>query len=183
MTSVPAILCRSYGNNFKRHYLRNKTLFLDLLYDIRNVHQILSIFKKKMDLLLELFPKLFILKDVVTYTSKSTCFRTLFGNERVTGFQTLLKSARHHYYPLFSSIRGKLSWKKCALVRSEILRLFVNTLTADDKYFRRNMQNLQGQLQKPFSQKEKTFSQLLIVFLKCAWKLEDFQKKDEYPSV
>ena len=27
MTSIPAAICRIYRNNFKRHYLRNKTLF------------------------------------------------------------------------------------------------------------------------------------------------------------
>ena len=40
------------------------------------------------------------------------CFRTPFANERVNGFQTLLNAARHNYYPLFSSIPGKLSSKK-----------------------------------------------------------------------
>ena len=45
-----------------------------------------------------------------------------------------------------------------ALVISEILTLFVNTLTADDKYSRRNMLNLSQQVQTPLSQKEKLFS-------------------------
>ena len=54
----------------------------------------------------------------------------------------MLKSAQHYYYPLFSSIRGKLSWKKSPSVWYEILRLFVNALTADDKYSGTNMQNL-----------------------------------------
>ena len=92
-------------------------------------------------------------------------------------FQTLLKSARHHYYPLFSSIRGKLSCKKSPSVWYEILRLFVNALTADDKYSDSNMQNLQKQFQTPASQKQKTFSLFFIAFLKCAWNLESFQKK------
>ena len=45
------------------------------------------------------------------------------------------------------------------------------------------MQNLQQRFQTPLSLKEKTFSQLLIAFLTCAWNLEHFQKKDEYPSL
>ena len=121
-------------------------------------------------------------KDVVTLTSKKSCFRTPFANERVNGFQILRKSARH-YYPLFSSIRGKLSWKKSPSVWYEILRLFVNGLTADDKYIGRNMQNLPQQFQTPLSQKQKTFSDFFIAFLKCAWNLEHFQKKYEYPSL
>ena len=65
----------------------------------------------------------------------------------------------------------------------EILRLFVNALTDDDKYWRINMQNLRQQFQTPLSHKQKTFFQFFIAFLKCAWNLEHFQKKDEYPSL
>ena len=65
----------------------------------------------------------------------------------------------------------------------EILRLFVNALTADVKYSGSNMQNLPPQFQTPLSQKQKTFSGFFIAFLKCAWNLEHFQKKDEYPSL
>ena len=76
-----------------------------------------------------------------------------------------------------------MSWKKSALVWSEILRLFVNTLTADDKYSRSNMQNLPQQFQTLLSQKQETFSGLFIGFLKYAWNLEHFFKKDEYPRL
>ena len=115
--------------------------------------------------------------------SKRSCFRTPFANERVNGFQTLLKSARRHYYPLLSSIRGKVSYKKSPSVWCEILRLFVNALTADDQYSGSNMQNFPQQFQTPLSQKQKTFSGFFIAFPKCAWNLEHFQKKDEYPSL
>ena len=64
-----------------------------------------------------------------------------------------------------------------------MLRLFVNLLTADDKYSRSNMQNLQQQFQTPLSQKQKTFSWVFIGFLKCTWNLEHFQRRDEYPSL
>ena len=95
----------------------------------------------------------------------------------------MLKSAPHHYYPLSSSIRGKLSCKKSTSVSCEILRLFVNALTADDKYSGSNMQNLQQQFQMPLSQKQKIFSGFFITFPKFAWNLEHFEKKDEYPSL
>ena len=73
-----------------------------------------------------------------------------------------------------------MSWKKLHSVWYEILRLFVNVLTVDDKYYGSNMQNLRQQFQTPLSQKKKTFSGFFIAFLKCAWNLEHFQKKDEY---
>ena len=47
---------------------------------------------------------------------------------------------------MFPLMLDKLSWEKSVLVRSEILGLFVNTLTAEYKYSRRNMQNFLEQL-------------------------------------
>ena len=76
-----------------------------------------------------------------------------------------------------------MSWKKSLSAWYEIFRLFVNALTADDKYSGSNMQNLPQQFQTPLSHKQKTFSGFYIAFLKCAWTLEHFQKKDEYPSL
>ena len=70
-----------------------------------------------------------------------------------------------------------------ALLWCEILRLFVKTLTADDKYSGSNMQSLPQQFQTPLSQKQKTFSGFFIAFLKCAWNSEHFPKNDGYPSL
>ena len=69
-----------------------------------------------------------------------------------------------------------------ALVTSEIFRLFLNTLTPDDKYSRRNMQTFWQQVQTTFSQKGQTFFSFFIEFLKCAWNLEHSEKKEEYPT-
>ena len=64
-----------------------------------------------------------------------------------------------------------------------MLRLFANTLTADDKYSFRNMQNFLQQLQTLLSEKRKTFSGFFIEILKCVWNLQHFEKKDESPSL
>ena len=45
------------------------------------------------------------------------------------------------------------------------------------------MKNFPQQFQTPLSHKQKIFSRFFFVFLKCAWNLEHFQKKKEYPSV
>ena len=45
------------------------------------------------------------------------------------------------------------------------------------------MQNLPQIFQTPASQKQKIFSGFFIEFLKCAWNLEHFQKKDEFSSL
>ena len=57
------------------------------------------------------------------------------------------------------------------LVTSEIFRLFVNTLTPDDKYSRRNLQNFWQQLQTRLSQKRKTFFDFLLHF----WNVDDIE--------
>ena len=64
-----------------------------------------------------------------------------------------------------------------ALVTSEILRLFLNTLTPADKYSRRNIQIFWQQIQAPLSQKGKTFCGFFMGFLKYAWNLEHSEKK------
>ena len=69
------------------------------------------------------------------------------------------------------------------LVKSEIFRLFVNTLTPDDKYSLRNTQIFWEQLQILLSQNRQHFYQFSIAFPKCAWNLEHSKKKEEYPSL
>ena len=93
------------------------------------------------------------------------------------------KSARHQYFPIFPRIRDKLSWKKSALVASEISRLFVKKLTPDDKFSYRSMQIFWQQLQRPLSQKGMVVFRFLIAFLKCAWNWEHSEKKEENPSL
>ena len=95
----------------------------------------------------------------------------------------MLKLAPHYYFYIFPRIWDKLSWKKSPSVTSEIFRLFVKTLTPDEKHSRRNMQIFWQQLQTLLSKEEKTFCQFLITFLKCAWNLEHSEKKEQFSSL
>ena len=45
------------------------------------------------------------------------------------------------------------------------------------------MLNFTQQFEPPLSQKQKTFSQFFLAFLKYALNLEHFEKKDQYPSL
>ena len=45
------------------------------------------------------------------------------------------------------------------------------------------MQNLPQHFQTPAAQKQKIFCGFFIEFLKFAWNLEHFQKKDEFSSL
>ena len=59
----------------------------------------------------------------------------------------------------------------------KILRLFVNTLTADDKHYLLNRDNLTQPIQMQLSQKQKTFSQFFFAFLKSILNYKHFTKK------
>ena len=66
--------------------------------------------------------------------NRKTRIRTLINSQHVKGSETLLKSARQYFCHIFWSLWKKISSKNSVLVVSEILRLFVNILTPNDKY-------------------------------------------------
>ena len=76
-----------------------------------------------------------------------------------------------------------MNWEKSPWVWYEILRPFVNGLTADDKYFGTNMKNLPQQFQTSLSSKQKSFAEFFIAFLKWELNLKKFPKKGECPSL
>ena len=57
--------------------------------------------------------------------------------------------------------------------------MFVNTLTADDKYSLLNRHNLTQPILTELSRKQTAFSQLLLAFWKSTLNFEHFQKKDD----
>ena len=61
----------------------------------------------------------------------------------------------------------------------KILRLFVNTFSAVEKYCLPNRENLTKPIQMQLSQKQKTFPGSLSAFLTSALNFEHFQKKDD----
>ena len=72
-----------------------------------------------------------------------------------------------------------MSRKKSVLVRRKALELFVNTLSADDKYSLLNRDNLAQLIRTQLSQKQKPFDQFFLAFPKFELNLEHFQKKDD----
>ena len=65
------------------------------------------------------------------------------------------------------------------LVLCKILRLFINTLTANDKYSLLNRGNLTQPIQILLCQKQKTFSRFPSSFFKSTLNFQHFQKKDD----
>ena len=63
------------------------------------------------------------------------------------------------------------------LVLWKILRLFLNTLTDDDKYCLLYRDNLTQPIKILLSQKQQAFSKFFSLFLKSTLNFENFQKK------
>ena len=78
---------------------------------------------------------------------------------------------------LFSTLSGKFTWKMSPLVLREILGVFANTLTPDDKYPFDDCENLQLLIQMQLSEKRKTFSEFFVPFLESRSNFKRFEKK------
>ena len=72
--------------------------------------------------------------------------------------------------------------EKSLLVINKILRLFVNTLTADDNHYLLNRDNLMQQIKMELSQKQKNFSEFILSRSKSILNFEHFPKKDDAHS-
>ena len=64
----------------------------------------------------------------------------------------------------------------------KILRLFVNTLTVNDKHYHLNRDNLTQAIQISLPQKQKTFSEFFFAFLKSILNFKHLPKKDDRHS-
>ena len=79
-----------------------------------------------------------------------------------------------YFYILFSLFWGELRGKTSLLVRSKILGMFLDTLTADDKYSRHYRKNFAQLIEMQLCKMEKHFSQFFIAFPKCTWNSNRF---------
>ena len=147
MRTIPLGILRNCSSVFKRNSLKNEKFFLDFLFQLWNVRQILYNFEKKMVVIANGFEKLQTVKCLVIAISRTRGFRTSFVSQRVNRCQTLVKSAWQQFYLIFWWLWGEMVWKVSALLKFEILEVFVNTLTADEKDPLADCENLQFPIQ------------------------------------
>ena len=152
-------ICRS----IYKAYLKNEKLFVNFCFVFWNFHEILKIILKKIIVIANIFPKLETVKNLVRPLSKKHRFRTSFHTQYVKGSQTLVKSGWEHFYQIFSSFWEEIIWKKSPFLKFEILVVFVNTWTADDKYTGRCCENLLFLIQR-ISYKQKLSLNFLFLF-------------------
>ena len=89
--------------------------------------------------------------------SKKSRFTVPFNKQHGKRAKSLFKSKGQHLYQIYWSLEKQLSLKKSFLVISKILRLFLNTFTADDMYSLLIRDNLTQPIHMQLSQKRKIF--------------------------
>ena len=72
--------------------------------------------------------------------------------------------------------------QKVSFSDTQNLRLFLNTLTVNDKHYLLNRDNLTQQIQIQLSVKQKTFLGFFLAFLKSILNFKHFPKKDDLCS-
>ena len=162
MTYILFKIARICHSQFKCKYLENEKLLLNFLFHFWNLHHILNVLKENMIVITNVFPKLQTAKNLLRPFSKKPCFRTRLDSQHVKASQILAKSPWEHFSHVFLSFSGKLIWKLPPLVLGEILRVFVNTLNAGDKYRVQDCENLPLPREMQLFEKQKSFSEFFF---------------------
>ena len=136
-------------------------IFPEFFFHLWNLHQFFNLFKERTIAIANLFPKLQTVKILVRPLSKKHRFRTRFGSQHVKASQIVPKSPWDRFNHVFSSFSAKLIWKVSPLMLGEILGVFVNTLTDDDKYRVQDCENLLLPIQMQLSRKTKNIFSIL----------------------
>ena len=151
MKTIPLGILGTSSSLFKCNSLKNEKLFLNFLFHLWNLNQILKILKRKMIVIANEFRKLQAVKDLIKPLSRKRRFKTSIDSECVNGCQTLVKSAWENSYHIFWSPWGKMMWKISRLFKLEILGVFVNTLAALEGYAVWDCEKLQFHIQMQLS--------------------------------
>ena len=137
----------------------------------------MNIFKQKITLIAEVFPKLRSPKNKVRSMSIKSRFKGSFKKQHGKCTQTLFKFAWQNIYRIYWSLWRQLTFKNFLLVICKILRLFPNTLSANGKYSLPNRDNLTQPIHMQLSRKRKTFFQFFPCIFKIYFKFWTFSKK------
>ena len=150
MTSILFGIVRICSSLFKCNYLKDKKNSEVLLPFIESSLS-LNDFRKKMMVITNLFPILQNVKSWSDHSLKSVVSQHPLTVNYLKGCQTLKKSAWEHFYHIFSSLWMKMIRKISPLLNFQIIGVFFNTLTGDDKYPVQYCENLQFPIQMQLS--------------------------------
>ena len=131
-------------------------------------------------LIANVFPELQTLKNFVRPLSEKRLFRTSFDTQHDEVSQINAKFPWEHFFQVFSSFWEKLMWNISPVLLSEILGMFLNTLSTDGKYPNEDKENLSLPIQIQLSEKRKNFSEFFISFMDSQSNFKCFEKKKIY---
>ena len=163
-------------------YLKNKIPFLNFFFHFWNLHQILNILKQNMIVIANIFPKLQAVKNLVRPLPKRRRLRARIESQHVKASQILAKAPWECFDHVFWFFSGKLIWKISPLVLGEIIGVFFNILTDDDKHPAQDCENFQLLIQMQLSEKRKPFSWCFDPFLESTSNFKHFERKDDRHS-
>ena len=123
-------------------------------------------FEKKIFLLPYIFSKLPNVKGTDTQMFKYHRVIAPSYGQHVKRSKTLVKCPWQYFYKNCLLLWSKLTWETSLLLIFELLRVFIETLTADHRYSLSYIWNLQVLHQMQLSKKLKTFSGFFCLFLK-----------------
>ena len=136
----------------------------------------MNLSKKKLALIANVFPELRTRKEAVSKVFKKWRFIVPIEKQHGKGAQTHFKPSRGHLYHTYWSPIRKLSLKKLPSVICKMLRLFVNTFTADGKDCLQNRDNFTQPIQIQLVEIKKMFSESFSAVLKFRLNFERFRK-------
>ena len=111
-SKYPVQDCENLPFRSQMQFSEKRKSFCKIHFDLWNLHQILSILKKKMTVIANVFQKLQIVENLVRPLSKKCSFTTCFASQHVKACQILAKSPWERFYPVFHHSRG--CWfRKC----------------------------------------------------------------------
>ena len=139
-------------------------------------------FEKKIFLLPYVFSKLPNVKRTITQMFKYHRVITPSYGQHVESSETLVKCPWEYFYKTRLLLWAKLTWETSLLLIFELLRVFIETLTAYHKYSLCYIWNLQVLHQMQLSKKLKTFPEFFFPFLKSPSAFEHIEKKDDIHS-
>ena len=163
MANILFKIVRMCHSKLKCNYLKNEKLFLNFL-----LHQ-------KMLVIANVVPKLETVKILVGKLSKNRRFRRRFESQHVKASQILAKSPSEHFDHVFSSFSKKLILEISPLVLGQILGVFVNLFTADDKYPVQDCENLHSQFKCNYMKNQKLFK-IFVAFLESTSNSKHFAR-------
>ena len=134
-----------------------------------------------MTLIADVFPKLRAPKNMIRYLSKKTYFWGLLEKQHGKRAQTILKSEGQCPYHIYWWPWRQLRRERSLLLIWKILRVVVNTFTANGKYSLLNGDNLMQPIHMQLYRKPKNFSEVFFSIFKIYIKFAKFSKK-RWPS-